>query len=182
MCENNTCNYSELIESGGIIEPKKEWNHSHQHLSACFSMKISMIFLGKVICSQSGLVHLVICRLKCLCCLTSKIAIAIARLGTRSNTFTARLGKWTPKRQAFFSLRFRSCSHWRIPLTWVNAKISVVRTMWSYFKSNLQVLPNEKTCLPVLVQGHVVAKMDYSNLFGEIGTSISNNLSNLSSE
>ena len=40
--------------------------------------------------------------------------------------------------------------------------------------------PNGKTCLPVLVQGHVVAKMNYSNLCGEIGTS--NNLSNLSSE
>ena len=45
--------------------------------------------------------------------------------------------KSTPRNQAFFSLRFRSCSHWRIPLTWVDAKISVVRTMWSYFKSNL---------------------------------------------
>ena len=52
-----------------------------------------MCFLGKVICSQSGLVHLVICRLKGLCCLTSKIAIAIARLGTRSNTFTESFAK-----------------------------------------------------------------------------------------
>ena len=86
MCEKNTWNYSELIESGSIIEPKKEWNHSHHHLSACFSMKFSICFLGKVICSQSGLVHLIICRLKGLCRLTSKIAIAIARLGTRHFT------------------------------------------------------------------------------------------------
>lgn len=144
MCEKNTWNYSELIESGSIIEPKKEWNHSHHHLSACFGMKFSMCFLGKVICSQSGLMHLVVCCLKSLCRLTSKIAIAIARLGTRSNTFTARLGIWTRRRQAFFSLRFRSCSHWRIPLTWVDAKISVVRTMWRYFKSTLHMSQTRK--------------------------------------
>lgn len=144
------------------LSPTKEWNHSHHHLSACFSMKFSMIFLGKVICSQSGLVHLVICRLKGLCRLTSKIAIAIACLGTRHFTNSFRClhhfhplsipllrsnpskhlhrkfcKKSSPRRQAFFSLRFRSCSHWRIPLTWVDGKIAVVRTMWRYFKSTL---------------------------------------------